>query len=204
MERLSQCPDPRRRQRLYEPETGQSIIFEVPQGWELAVYHFRPRTDFWPGDKSPDAVMLIRYPRGQEQDSIVCFVELKTRAGKRARKERGEAHQQLEMGLSHFMPRRACGEPWLSHGDRHHQRWSAREDWLDVWPDKDHGVAALLVAFRHGTRRPGHFAGVPQKVCGKRVRFLVVPLSLHSPRTLRMDLKRFCTRSTVIPHSQGA
>ena len=204
MEKLSQCPDPRRRHRLYEPETGQGIVFEVPQGWELAIYHFRPQTDFWPGDKSPDAVMLVRHPKGQKQETIVCFVELKTTAGKKDQGTRSDAHQQLEMGLSHFMPRRACGEPWLSHGDQHHRQWSEGRDWLDVWPDKNHRVVALLVAFRHGTRRPGNFTGEPQKVCGKRVRFCVIPLSQHSPRTLRINLETFCSRATIIPYSQGA
>ena len=183
---------------LEEPQEGQTIHFEAPQDWEFAVYTFAP-DHFFPGDKSPDGVILVRRPL--QPASIVCFVELKTSPSSAASRH---AREQLEQGMAHFAPwkRCACGRrreqgKWIpdglcSHGDAHHTRWGGQghnSDRLTVSPEASHEVWGLRIVWRQGHRSPHFNPGKPLEICGKRLRFATVSLSLTRPGRQNVNLR---------------
>lgn len=178
MEHLAQCESPGC--QIVDETSGQIFRLTVPDDWACQAYRFEPGTHFWPGDKSPDGLLLIRTPKGE---SFVCFIELKS--GKHP--DWSEARDQMEMGVSHFAPFRHHAfleqrkgqetkeRGLFSHGDKHHERWQANSDPLPVPISGEHEVICLVVTQRSIGRRSPHFhPGRPLLVCGKRVRFAVV------------------------------
>ncbi len=177
MERLAQCES--RGCQIVDETSGQTFRLSVPNDWACQAYRFEPGTHFWPGDKSPDGLLLIRTPNGR---NFVCFIELKS--GKHP--DWAEAREHLEMGVSHFAPfrlhdfyERRRGQEQerglFSHGDKHHERWRTHSDPLPFSISREHEVVCLVITQRSQGRSPKHLhPGRPLLVCGKKVRFAIV------------------------------
>ncbi len=179
MERLSSCPHG---DSLAEPQTAQKLVFINSHA---VAYRLRENVDFWPGDRSPDGVVIGEY----EGRTWVCFVEMKTSSQSTPS---AHAWRQLEMGVTHFAPSVPCNG-LRTHGDSHHDRWARGRDALEVQPDEAHCVAAVKVLWRHGSRpRPKI-----KQVCGKKVRFVVVGLSLKGKLQREITFEEFCRKATL-------
>ncbi len=183
MERLSSCPHG---PALIEPQTGQRLDF----GDSAVAYRLRRNVDFWPGDRSPDGVVIGRYG----ERTWVCFVEMKT-----STRSASSAHawSQLEMGVTHFAPSTSCdGASLRTHGDSHHERWRSGSDRLEIWPEKEHCVAAVKILWRNGPRpRPKI-----REMCGKKVRFVVMGLSLKKQNEVSLAFEAFGQKATLPVH----
>ncbi len=183
MELLSACQN--QRCQIHDQESGQKLDLTVPNGWACQAYRFDEQRDFWPGDRSPDGLLLIRRPNGEV---LVCFVELKS--GKK--KDWKYFREQLEMGVSHFAPlqhhpfeelekgQQKKRRGIASHGDKHHDRWRNQKDALPFDIPKTHRVICLVVGTRSSGRSPYFNPAKPVMVCGKRVRFAFVEVSKES------------------------
>jgi len=187
MERLSECPHGN---FLLEPQTGQRLDFSDG----AVAYRLRQNVDFWPGDRSPDGVVIGKYG----ENTWVCFVEIKTSS-----RSTSPAHawSQLEMGVTHFAPSERC-KGMRTHGDSHHDRWqrertgSDHADHLEILPEKEHCIAAIKVLWRNG-RRPHPKI---REVCGKKVRFVTVGLSMKKANEVKLAFEEFCKKATLPIH----
>ncbi len=201
MERLTQCCEARGCQ-IVDADSGQTLRLTIPNHWECQAYRFEPR-HFWPGDKSPDGLLLIRTP---DNKSFVCFIELKS--GKKP--DWSEARKQLEMGVSHFAPlhhhpflqqekgQKLQRKGLFSHGDRHHERWRNGSDFLPLNISRDHQVICLVITQRSiGRASPHHFnPGRPLFVCQKPIRFVMVQVA----RSIAID--QLLSKASVYAPSQ--
>lgn len=196
MEHLSQCATHgRNHNQIVEIQNRQCV--EITSNLPLVVYQIMKSEHFWAGDNSPDAVIIAQRDRqvnqrNIRQETLVCFVELKTKAKRGIHKH---SHQQLEMGISHFAPFGRC-EGMRSHGDSHHDRWSEDSDALEFRPDSEHKVRAIQICFREGSRSPKFSPRESVEVCGKRVRFSQILLSQRKPRGIvSLTLNEFCRKA---------
>jgi len=91
----------------------------------------------WNTGKKPDGVLIV------DIDGItwVCFIEMKGIS------DTERAFQQLEGGARHFCPNGRSGGA-RTHGDEHHDAWTAGEDKLHVMPTNDHRTIGVFVTFR--------------------------------------------------------
>ncbi len=192
MEKLSDCRDRHNRISEHQREGEQILHFSAPEDWEYAVYQFSPH-HFYPGDKSPDGLVLVHCPR-RSPSSLVCFIELKTSS---ASANAQHAREQLEQGIAHFIPWKRCG--YLhSHGDTHHERWGNTRDPLPLEIGADHRIWGMRIVWRQGGRSPAHFnPRRPVEVCGKEIRFVQLSLSLSKPRPVEVDLKTLFEKATI-------
>ncbi len=181
MEKLSECPHGN---SLLEPQTGQRLDF----GSGAVAYRLRQNVDFWPGDRSPDGVVIGKH----SERTWVCFVEMKTSPKSTPS---GHAWSQLEMGITHFAPSTYC-RGMRTHGDSHHERWQRGKDRLEILPEKEHCVAAVKVLWRNGARPRPEI----KEVCGKKVRFVTVGLSMRKANEVTLTFEEFCKKATLPVH----
>ncbi len=122
-----------------DARTGQEIVFA--SSGEILAFDLE-KTNWAHGEKHSDGVVVTRLDSGW----IVCFVEIKGAHS-------DVAFKQLHGAIKHFHPAQRSGDA-RSHGDEHHDSWSAGRDTWDSMPDRSHLVVGIAVSFHRVPRPP--------------------------------------------------
>lgn len=143
--------------RIYEPKSQQELL--VVHDEPIVAYALdRDGVEWAEGEAHTDAVVIASL----DEEPVVVFVELtttvkvksrKTVAGKAMVDPMERKARQLDGVVAHFHPAARAGAS-RTHGDDHHDAWTAGRDLTRIVPTLAHRVGAVVIGFHQQARTP--------------------------------------------------